>query len=105
MPRRTVLGRGQGTPAVSLAHTKGRYHMMARQRRRASSSHPSGPPEDQRRHRLRAAVAGVFSLALVVFTLSGAAPASALSSQQAASAGSAQPVVGSLTTDQTTNPL
>jgi len=47
----------------------------------------------------------VFSLALVVFTLSGAASAAALSSQQAASAGSARPVVGSLTADQTTNPL
>jgi alpha-L-rhamnosidase len=47
----------------------------------------------------------VFSLALVVFTLTGAAPAIAQSSQQAASAGSAEPVVGSLTTDQTTNPL
>ncbi len=41
----------------------------------------------------------------MVFTLTGAATANALSSQQAASAGSAKPVVGSLTTDQTTNPL
>jgi len=47
--------------------------MMARHRRRAPSSRPSGPTEDSRRHRLRTAVAGVFSLALVVFTLTGAA--------------------------------
>jgi hypothetical protein len=79
--------------------------MMARQRRLAFSSHPSRPPENPRGHRLRAAIAGVFSLALVVFTLTGAATSTALASQQGASASSAKPVVGSLTTDQTTNPL
>ena len=47
----------------------------------------------------------MFSLALVVFTLTGAATASAVSSHQAAPSGSARPVVGSLSTDQTTNPL
>ena len=78
--------------------------MMARQRRRAPSSHPSGPAKDSRRLRLRAAAAGVFALALGVFTLTGAATATALPSQ-AASASSLKPAVGSLTTDQTTNPL
>jgi alpha-L-rhamnosidase len=79
--------------------------MMARQRRRVSSSHRAGPPNNPRRRRLRAAAAGVFSLALGVLTLTGATTASALPSQQAAQSGSATPTIGSLTTNQTTNPL
>jgi alpha-L-rhamnosidase len=47
----------------------------------------------------------VFSLALGVLTLTGATTASALPSQQAASPGPATPIVGSLTTGHSTDPL
>ena len=79
--------------------------MMARQRRRAPSSHRAGPSSNPRRRRLRAAAAGVFSLALGVLTLTGATTASALPSQQAAPPAPATPTVGSLTTDHSTDPL
>jgi alpha-L-rhamnosidase len=79
--------------------------MMARQRRRAPSSHRAGPFNSPRRRRLRAAAAGVLSLALGVLTLTGATTASALSSRQAASSATATPTVGSLTTDHSTDPL
>ena len=79
--------------------------MMARLRRRVPSSHRGGPPNNPRRRRLRAAAAGVFSLALGVFTLTGAATASALPSWQAAPPGPATPIAGSLTTDHSADPL
>ena len=79
--------------------------MMARQRSRAASSHRAGPSDSPRRRRLRAAAAGVFSLALGVLTLTGATTASALPSRQAAPPGQATPTVGSLTTDHSTDPL
>jgi alpha-L-rhamnosidase len=47
----------------------------------------------------------VFSLALAVLTLTGSTMASAQPSQQAATASPATPVVGSLTTDHSANPL
>ena len=79
--------------------------MMARQLRRAPSSHRAGPSSNPRRRRLRAAAAGVFSLALGVLTLTGATTASALPSRQAAPPAPATPTVGSLTTDHSTDPL
>jgi alpha-L-rhamnosidase len=79
--------------------------MMARQRRRAPSSHRAGPSGNPRRRRLRAAAAGVFSVALGVLMLTGATTASALPPRQAAQPAPATPTVGSLTTDQSTDPL
>src|SRR5579872_170081 len=76
--------------------------MMARQNRRAPSSHRTCPPNNPSRRRLRATAAGVFSLALGVLMLTGAATASAQPAQQAAPAA---PAVGSLTTDHSADPL
>ena len=58
-----------------------------------------------RQRRLRAAAAGVLSVALGVLMLTSAATASALPSRQAAPPGPATPSVGSLTTDQSADPL
>ena len=101
-----MLGYGQvNVSQVFSPYAKGRYHMMARQRRRAPSSHRAGSPGNPRRRRLRVAAASVLSLALGVLTLTGAATASALPSRQAALPGPVTPAVGSLTTDHSTDPL
>jgi alpha-L-rhamnosidase len=87
-------------------------------RRRASSSHRSGPTSKLVTRRLRAGTAAVLPLALLVLALTGASAASAQSSRQTDSASpqagpagpasrssSPGPVVSSLTTQDTTNPL
>ncbi len=79
--------------------------MLARQRRQAPSPHRAGPPGNLRRRHPRSALAGIFSLLLGVLMLTGAGKADALASQQVAPSDLAAPVVGSLTTDQTANPL
>jgi alpha-L-rhamnosidase len=82
--------------------------MMERLRRRTPSSHRSGPASKLVTRRLRVGAAVVLPLALVVLALTGAAAPSAQSSPQAGSAAHANspaPVVSSLTTEDTTNPL
>jgi len=71
---------------------------MEKLRRRAPSSHRSGPVSKMTR-RLRVGTAVVLPLTLLVLALTGAAAPSAQSSTAQA------PVVGSLTTQDTTDPL
>ena len=82
--------------------------MMESLRRRAPSSHRSGPASTLVTRRLRIGIAAVLPLALLVLALTGASAPGAQSSQHAGSATQASspaPVVGSLTTEDLTNPL
>jgi alpha-L-rhamnosidase len=78
--------------------------MMERLRRRAPSSDRSGPAGQQGLRRLRLAGAITLPLALLVLALTGAsAPGATSATAQPATA--QRPVVGSLTTEDVTNPL
>jgi len=82
--------------------------MLKSLRRRAPSSHRSGPARQPATRRLRIGIAAALPLALLVLALTGASAPGAQSAPQAGStpaASSPAPVVGSLTTEDLTNPL
>jgi alpha-L-rhamnosidase len=79
--------------------------MLERLRRWAPSLHRSGPVGKLLTRRLRIGAAAVLPLALVGLTLTAASAPAAQSSRQVAQPSSSAPVVGSLTTENMTDPL